>query len=332
MKETSPRRRFAREPRLWYVLIHQLPPRPLYLRAKVRQRLAGVGAVALKNSVYALSHREECLEDLQWIAQEAAAGGGEAHVAKAQFLDPGTEKALLERFRTERDADYASLAESIRQRMGRSRRSGETRPTRDDLPSFLASARRRCEEIARIDFFEASGRGPVDRLIAELEKRARMAPRQPAKPARELQGRTWVTRRGVQVDRIASAWLIRRFLDPKARFRFVDPKEPPRRGQLRFDIPGGDFSHEGDACTLETLIARIGIDEPALRPVAEIVHDIDLKDGKFGRPEARGVEQLLTGLFLANPSDEKRLDRGFALFDELYESFGGKRSRKEARK
>jgi hypothetical protein len=333
VKGATPRRKSAREPRFWYVLIHQLPPRPLYLRAKVRQRLAGVGAVALKNSVYALPHREECLEDLQWIGQEAVAGGGEAHVAAAQFLDPHTEKALLERFRTDRGAEYSFLAESIRQRMGRSNRSAEARSTRDALPSFLASSRRRFEEIARNDFFDAPGRGAVERLLAQLDKRARTAAsRTPARPARELHGRTWATRRGVAVDRIATAWLIRRFIDPKARFRFVDPKEPTRRGELRFDIPGGDFSHEGDACTLETLIARSGIDEPALRPVAEIVHDIDLKDGKFGRPEARGVEQLLTGLLLANPSDKERLDRGFELFDQLYGSFGGKRSRKEARK
>jgi hypothetical protein len=125
----------------------------------------------------------------------------------------------------------------------------------------------------------------------------------------------------VQVDRIASAWLVRRFLDPGARFRFVDPKDPAREGELRFDIPGGDFSHEGDACTLETLIRRAGLSDPALLPLAEIVHDIDLKDGKFRRPEAPGVERLLQGILSACPRDQDRLDRGSVLFDELYESF-----------
>jgi hypothetical protein len=123
------------------------------------------------------------------------------------------------------------------------------------------------------------------------------------------------------VDRIASAWLIRRFIDPKARFRFIDPKEPRRSGELRFDMVGGDFSHEGDRCTFETVLARIGPADRALTQIAEIVHDIDLKDSKFGRSEAAGVEQLLTGLVLANAGDDARLERGAVLFDELYQSF-----------
>jgi hypothetical protein len=133
--------------------------------------------------------------------------------------------------------------------------------------------------------------------------------------------RIWVTRRGIHIDRIASAWLIRRFVDPRARFRFVDPKAPPRKGEVRFDMVGGDFSHEGDRCTFETLIARTGLTDRALTEVGEIVHDIDLKDDKFRRPEAPGIERLITGLALANPQDEARLERGLVLFDELYQSF-----------
>jgi hypothetical protein len=139
---------------------------------------------------------------------------------------------------------------------------------------------------------------------------------------REWMGRTWVTRRGIQVDRIASAWLIRRFVDPDARFRFIAPHaEEARPGELTFDMTGGDFTHEEDRCTFETLVRRAGPSDPALERVAEIVHDIDIKDGKFGRSEARGVEQLLWGMLAANPSDEERLDRGFALLDDLYQSF-----------
>ena len=138
----------------------------------------------------------------------------------------------------------------------------------------------------------------------------------------ELLGRTWVTRRGIHIDRIASAWFIRRFIDPGARLRFVDAQSVDvRPGELRFDMVGGDFSHEEDRCTFETLLARTGISNRALTEIAEIVHDIDLKDAKFGRPEAAGLERLLIGLVLANPDDEARLERGFVLFDELYQSF-----------
>ena len=116
--------------------------------------------------------------------------------------------------------------------------------------------------------------------------------------------------------------MIRRFIDVKARFRFIDPQERARPGELRFDMPGGDFTHEGDRCTFETLLARTGVGGRALTEIAEIVHDVDLKDGKFGRPEAAGVERLVTGLILETPKDAERLERGLALFDGLYRSFG----------
>ncbi len=296
----------------WYLLIHQLPPEPLYLRAKIRQRLARVGAVALKNAVYALPRREECLEDFQWIAQEAVAGKGEAFVCEAEFLERRTDETLVAQFRSERDADYAALAEEIRSW----KREGGA-----DLPSRAARARRRLEEIERIDFFDAPGNRTAGKLVAQLETRSRRPrPDRPPKPG-AFTGRTWVTRRGVKIDRIASAWLIRRFLDPRARFRFVDPKQPPKKGELRFDMVGGDFTHEGDRCTFETLLARLGPNDRGLAPIGEIVHDIDLKDEKFGRREAAGVERLIAGLILANPTDERRLERGFVLFDELYESY-----------
>jgi len=314
--------------RRWYLLIHQLPPRPLYLRAKIRQRLARVGAVALKKSVYVLPFREDCLEDFQWIAEEAATGGGQAHVCTAEFADRDTDEALIRRFRGDRDTDYAALAASAAEA---GRRLGSL-PAEEDRTAVIARARRRLEEISRIDFFGSQGRAAAESALGRLQhrRRAAEAPR-PDAARSDLVGRTWATRRGVQVDRIASAWLIRRFLDPDARFRFIDPTDPAPRGELRFDIAGGDFSHEGDACTLETLIRRAGISDPALGPVAEIVHDIDLKDGKFQRLEAPGVERLLFGILSACARDEERLDRGFALLDGLYESFRESPLKKEVR-
>jgi hypothetical protein len=329
MKKRKAKQPGPRPVRRWYLLIHQLPPRPLYLRAKIRQRLARVGAVALKNAVYALPFRDESLEDFQWIAQEAVAGGGEAYVCAAEFSDRETEEALVARFREERSADYSALGESIRSRRPKSPRS----PGAEDASTDLSRARRRLSEIARIDFFEAPGRARAEKALADLQRRStRGAPsRQTGRTSGRLAGRTWVTRRGIQVDRIASAWLIRRFIDAAARFRFADAGEPPAENELRFDMVDGDFTHEGDACTFETLARRTGIRDPAVRALGEIVHDIDLKDGKFGRPEARGVEQVLAGILLSCPADEERLERGLALFDGLYESFRGKASEKGAR-
>ncbi len=315
----------SRRPRRWYLLIHQIPPEPLYLRAKIRQRLARVGAIPLKNAVYVLPFSEACLEDFQWIAEETVAGGGEAYVCAAEFPEPGTEAAILERFRRERGSEYQALAEALRAPLRQARRGAGVRTPEEDLTAICSRARRRFDEIARLDFIGAPQRAPAEKLLGELERLAKApVPRKGSRRrAAHSAGGTWTTRRGVEVDRIASAWLIRRFLDPKARFRFADPSEPPRMGELRFDMVGGDFTHEGDRCTFETLLARNRLESPALTAVAQIVHDIDLKDGKFARVEAKGVEQVLTGLLRACAADEDRLRRGFALFDELYASFRG---------
>jgi hypothetical protein len=126
---------------------------------------------------------------------------------------------------------------------------------------------------------------------------------------------------------MASAWLIRRFVDRRARFRFVPGHEHrPRRGELRFDMSEAEFTHEGDLCTFEVLVRRFRADEPALRHLGEIVHDIDLKDGKFARPEAPGLERLIAGIVMRHAGDEARLKEASAFFDSLYESFRRRRS------
>jgi hypothetical protein len=295
-----------RPPLHWWMLIHQLPPRPLYLRARIRNSLSRIGAVAVKNAVYALPRTEECLEGLREIAANAVAGGGEAFLCEAQFLDHSVEEALVQDSRAARDAEYEDLARSL---------AGA------EDPVAIARARRRFEKIARIDFFGSEERARVESLLRRAPRRGRGGtPRRD--PLAGWQGRTWTTRRGLHIDRIACAWLIRRFIDSKAHFRFIDPQEPARPGELRFDMPGGDFTHEGDRCTFETLLARTGVGGRALHEIAEIVHDVDLKDGKFGRSEAAGVERLVTGLILQTPKDPERLERGLALFDGLYRSFG----------
>jgi hypothetical protein len=183
--------------------------------------------------------------------------------------------------------------------------------------------RQRATELAAIDFFGAPGHGVVEGLLAGMEARMTTAegaaPSQPTLDAAKHRGRTWVTRTGIKVDRMASAWLIRKFIDPEARFEFVPAKGyRPEKGELRFDMFEAEFTHEGDLCTFEVLVQRFGLADPALRAIAEIVHDIDVKDAKYGREEAPGIGQLVAGIAEAHADDEARLARGTALFDDLY--------------
>jgi hypothetical protein len=295
----------------WLLLIHSVPAEPLYLRAKVHRLLDQAGALALKKSVYALPPREDCRDALERVASEAAAGGGHGYVAECSFLDRKTDALLIESSRSARREEYRELAETLRGLHG------------EASPEAVVRARRRFDAIRRIDFFDAPGRARVEALLSRLEggMDARRTPSTAGHGLAELAGRVWATRRGVQIDRIASAWLIRRFIDPDAEFRFIDPKEQRRPDEMRFDMVGGDFTHEGDACTFETLVRALRDPDAALRQVAEIVHDIDIKDGKFGRADAAGIQQVILGIVLQSPDDEERLRRGFALFDDLYASF-----------
>jgi len=304
----------------WYLLIHQLPQKPLYFRARIRELLDKAGALALKNSVYVLPARDHLRARFEAIAQDVTAGGGEAFVCAADFLDEGADERLTAAFRKQRDESYDELAARVG--AWTRPRPGRTLELRDGrLRLGLAQARKRLETFVALDYFGAPGRKRAEAALAESEARLRER-EHTADPRQPWLGRTWVTRRGVQVDRIASAWFIRRFLDPSARFRFVASADEPRRpGEVRFDMAGGDFTHEEDRCTLEALVKRTGVRDAALNRVAQIVHDIDLKDGKFGRPEAPGLEQVLRGLTAAHGEDEARLARGFALFDDLYASF-----------
>jgi hypothetical protein len=243
----------------WLLLIHRLPPRPDYLRVKVRRRLARLGAIPLKSTVYVLPWSEETLEDFQWLRQEIEADGGEAVLCAASLIEGLTDSALEARFQ-----DGAGV---------------------------------KAPEAAQTPLPDLSG------------------------------GRVWVTRQDVHVDRIASAWLIRRFIDPKARFKFVASRGyTPRKSELRFDMYEGEFTHEGGDCTFEVLLRRFGLDDPALVALGEMVHDIDCKDGKFSRAETAGLRRLVQGVVAASAQDAVRLEQGGLILDSLYAGLPRRRS------
>jgi len=305
----------------WLFLIHQIPPTPAYLRVKVWRRLQRLGAVPVKSSVYVLPNVAQAREDFTWLQREIAGEGGDALVCEVALVDGLSDAQVEAMFRAARDEDYAALARDADE-------LASTDSERAKASAALARLRKRLGETASIDFHGAAGKRDAEAALAAAEARIRRAdapvPRDAA-TGEALRGRTWVTRAGVFVDRIASAWLIRRFIDSDARFRFVtDARYRPVPGEMRFDMYEAEFTHEGDRCTFEVLLERMGLgDDAALAAVAEVVHDIDLKDAKFGRPETPGIELLLAGLARAEPDDARRLEHGAAFFDALYASFSG---------
>ncbi|MBD3849558.1 chromate resistance protein [Rhodopseudomonas palustris] len=317
----------------WLLLIHQLPSKPAYFRVKVWRRLQGIGAVAVKSTVYALPANAETQEDFEWLLKEIIEGGGEAMVCEARLIDGLSDAQARALFDAARDEDYEEISKEAR--------ALSARPVQDsqadaaaELRTQINRLRKRLADIAAIDFFAATGRLTAESLIAELERRlakdndmAETPKEAPPQAAPDFRGRVWVTRQGVFVDRIACSWLIRRFIDPNAIIRFVPGKSyEPKPGELRFDMFEGEITHEGDRCSFEVLLVRAGLADPALQAVAEIVHDIDLKDGKFGREETTGIASLISGVCAANPQDEERIAQGAAVFDNLYQYFKSKRA------
>jgi len=310
------------------MLIHQLPPKPNYFRVKVWRRLQKLGAVAIKNSVYVLPRSESAREDFEWVLREIVQEGGEATVCEARFVEGLSDDGVEALFDAARDADYAQIVDNARQLSDGLPTSKIDDETRSRVKLELARLRRRLDEVAAIDFFGAAGREPVEGLLTEIEKRLRVeAPVAPEASnnllrADDFIGRTWVTRKGIHVDRMATAWLVRRFIDPRAEFKFVPGKGyQPAPREIRFDMFEAEFTHSGDKCTFEVVLDRFGLKDRALFPIAAIVHDIDLKESKYARPEMPGIDRLIAGVTMGHKDDETRLARGVAVFEDLYEYF-----------
>lgn len=314
----------------WLLLIHQIPPKPNYFRVKIWRRLQRIGAVALKNSVYILPRSDTAQEDLAWVLREIKEGGADATLCEARMVDGVTDDQIEALFHAARDADYAELAEELRRLLGEPHKTEEARTL---LQGELARVERRLAEILSIDFFETSGRLAVDGLLSKLQARLRPASQEKetsasADPRASYQGRIWVTRKGVHVDRIACAWLIRRFVDDAPSFKFVPGKDyHPKADEVRFDMFDAEFTHEGDLCSFEVFLKRLHIDDPALFAIAEIIHDIDLKDGKFARAETGGIASLILGIAHLHREDENRIAQGSIVLDALYAHFAKIRSR-----
>lgn len=313
----------------WLLLIHQIPPKPAYLRVKTWRKLQALGAVAIKNSVYVIPRNDQTLEDFQRVLREIVKAGAEASLCVASFIEGLTDGHVEDLFCAARDADYEQIAaEAGSVADAAPRTSSMTEDDQSELRTALARLNRRFATVSKVDFFGAPGREAALSQLERIEFMLADARRQSDASANvpdtsdltRFRGRTWVTRKGIYVDRMACAWLIRRFIDPEASFRFVSERGyRPKAGELRFDMFEGEFTHEGDRCTFEGLVQAFSLQDEALVEIARIVHDLDQKKSAFQRPETAGIAALLNGIVVSRKSDEARLERGSALFDDLYE-------------
>jgi len=338
----------------WVLLVHLLPSRPTNLRVRIWRKLQKLGAVAIKNSVYVLPAGEKTNEDFQWLKQEIESAGGEAAVFRAGSVEGTTDEEIVKAFRDARNAEYRAIAAEFDGLTGRIREQSRAKHL---SPGRLASHETEIDrlhvELERItsnDYFNAEARSNAVNAYERCQKTLRLS-QTPAKQAHgsrpksnslssaDFQRRRWMTRRNIHIDRLASAWLIKQFIDKQPRFYFVADGETIDNA-IPFDMFGAEFAHQGEDCTFETLLKRFGLDRvKGLRELAEIVHDIDLKDDKFHRLEAAGLNSIINGLSDNVRNDRKLLQQASVIFDALFTLLGkqlptakNKRSEKNSRK
>jgi hypothetical protein len=303
----------------WLLLVHQLPSSPSNLRVRTWRRLQQLGALPLKQALYVLPDSPAAREDFEWLKTEIEGAGGQATVFSASAVDAWSNDALVDEFRRTREESYDGVARDAEKLL--KRYAGRTKAV---LPRrAVPQLRERLAVIEQVDFFGSAGRDRVVTLIRQLESRGRGPAASHGGGAnspivKEYRGRLWVTRPRPGVDRIASAWLIRRFIDAQARFAFVGERDVMPAEAVPFDMFGVEFTHRGEHCTFETFCSVFQLDDPALAKIAGIVHDLDLKDERFGAPEAASIGLLIEGLRLTHSDDEALLAAGIAMFEALY--------------
>ncbi|HJY88007.1 MAG TPA: chromate resistance protein ChrB domain-containing protein [Candidatus Acidoferrales bacterium] len=311
----------------WLLLVHQLPVRPSNVRVKTWRRLQNLGAVAVKDSVYVLPNTPQAREDFEWLKAEIMAMKGQATVFAADVLEAAAKEEITGAFQKARQRDYQGIAREAQRLLWRGAANRGRSPDGRRLRR-LHALRERFARTQAVDFFRAPGRDEAQGALDELQYRLKRGGVESGTRegdslmASAFRDRLWVTRPRPGIDRMASAWLIRRFIDPAARFCFAEEPEAESTA-VPFDMFGVEFGHQGDCCTFEMLVRRFGIRSQAIERIAQIVHSLDLKDEKYPMEGATAVGQLVDGLRQLYSDDHALLEQGITIFEALYRSLAG---------
>lgn len=315
----------------WLFLVHQVQTPNSRERVKVWRLTKKVGAILHRNSVYVLPYNKERLEDFQWLCQQIRDSKGEAAVYVSEADSPEENRQLKVLFEQTREKEFATLLSDAEKLLARLRQPhGQPPLTRAQIKRLRkknVQLQAAYSEMKRVDFFPGKTSESLQHLLQRIAKlidstQPEQAIVLPLKryAIRTFRNKLWTTRKHIHIDRLSSAWLINRFIDPKARFIFAPESEMPTDA-IPFDVFGREFSHHGDYCTFETFLNVFHIKDKALAALAEIVHDIDIKDSKFGRPEAAGIDAVVRALSDSLNDDHRTLEIGSLFLDALYDHF-----------
>jgi hypothetical protein len=316
----------------WLLIFYSVPSHPVSSRMKIWRKLVRSGAVQLKGAVYVIPASDEHQELFQWLIGEVKALGGDGAFVRSSAIETMSDAEVRELFVRQVSEEYRGLDKAVAtlELKVQSIRKGTKLQDRSLLIDQLAKAVKDFEDIRKRDFFSSTAGDAFNKRLQQLQSGLRGLDKAVSvdaatvslKRAEKYRHRVWITRKKPFVDRMASAWLIKRFIDPDAAFQFIEERELSTNApeSVTFDLRNGEFTHVGELCTFEVLIKSFGIRDKAVKKIAEIVHDLDVKDEKYGSSGTAGVEEILTGIRKSGKNDMDTLERGMAVFEMLYQS------------
>jgi hypothetical protein len=295
----------------WLLLLFSLPTNRNTERVAVWRRLKKMGAVQIKTSTYLLPDEPAQYEQFQWLAQQIRDYGGDSTLVRAHEIEGLTREKVIAMFNDARAKDYGVLRRSLQTFIARRKKLDA-----DEAVGQLERITRQFREVREVDFFD-SARGHDMAMLLRRAAGPKRTKQLDLLDSKQYHGKTWLTRPRPEIDRVGSAWLISKFIDPKPKFVFA-PGVDAVPNAIPFDMLDAEFSHHGNCCTFETLIRRFAISDKAVTKIGEMIHDADLDDARFQRVEAVGIDRVLKGWAKEGLPDKEILRRGFECFDALY--------------
>jgi hypothetical protein len=326
-----------KETSVWLLIFYSIPSKPVSNRIRLWRRLAKAGALQLKGAVYVLPYSEEHYEFCQWLMSEVSSLGGEGDFVMTDKFEILGNNEIGGLFDRQRESDYRKIEKGLDELEVKlnSVRKGSKAKNMKVLNMRLKKYLKELDDIRQVDFFRSKHGRDIENKIEFLRKDVKKIISADGKKGAAVQkisvshrrkddylGRTWVTRKNPFVDRMASAWLIKKFIDKRAVFSFIDEKKEKslKDGSVTFDIKGGEITHVGNLCTFEVLVRSFAIKDRSVKRIAELVHELDMKDDKYNSLEAKGIEEILLGIRKSMKKDIDILEKGMAVFEMLYMS------------
>lgn len=317
----------------WLMFFYSVPSKPVSNRMKIWRKLIKSGAIQFKGAAYILPYSDDHYDFFQWLVSEVTGMAGEAAFVNVEKIETMKNREIITLFNQQREIEYRNLEkklDALERKISSIKKGSGIKETQKFIEEF-DKLDKEFREIKKIDFFSSESGNALKKKFESLRMDIKNISSTAIKkqhytitPKRieDYQNKTWVTRKRPFVDRMSSAWLIRRFIDKKAVFEFIDEKDAEiiNKNMTSFDIRDGEFTHVGDICTFETLMKSFNIRDRQVKKIAEIVHEIDIKDNKYKNPETEGIENILMGIRKTSKDDAEALEKGIDLFEMLYAS------------